>query len=74
MCAIFWCVHTAKAGHNVSKARTVRSYLLLGAAATHLGIALSVLDPGAFGPWLTVCGLIWLVINLHRFGRLGPDA
>ena len=40
-----------------------------------LGVALSITDDYAsFGKWFAVIGVILLIVGLHRFGRLGPDA
>ena len=40
-----------------------------------LGVALSITeDYATFGKWFAVIGVFLLVVGLHRFGRLGPDA
>lgn len=40
-----------------------------------LGVALSITeDYAAFGKWSAVIGVVLLVVGLHRYGRLGPDA
>jgi hypothetical protein len=39
-----------------------------------IGIALSLTDFGEYGKWLTVIGVVLLIVSLHRFGRTGPDA
>lgn len=40
-----------------------------------LGVALSITeDYASFGKWSAVIGVVLLVVGLHRFGRLGPDA
>jgi hypothetical protein len=40
-----------------------------------LGVALSITDDYAdFGKWFAVIGVVLLIVGLHRFGRLGPDA
>lgn len=48
--------------------------LIRGAAlCTAAGIALSLTDYGDSGRWITVIGVLLLLLSLHRFGRLGPD-
>lgn len=37
------------------------------------GVGLSITDYADFGKWLTVIGVVAMVIALHRFGRSGPD-
>jgi len=40
-----------------------------------LGIACSITeDYAGLGKWFAVLGVILLVVGLHRYGRLGPDA
>jgi hypothetical protein len=40
-----------------------------------LGVALSITDDYAtFGKWFAIIGVVSLIVALHRFGRLGPDA
>lgn len=39
-----------------------------------LGIGLSITDYADFGKWMTVAGVLLLIVSLHRFGRSGPDA
>ena len=40
-----------------------------------LGVALSITDDYAsFGKWFAVIGVALLIVGLHRFGRMGPDA
>ena len=38
-----------------------------------LGIGLSLTEYGDYGKWLTVLGVLLLIVSLHRFGRTGPD-
>ncbi len=38
-----------------------------------LGISLSITDYGDYGKWITVLGVLLLIVGLHRFGRTGPD-
>ena len=47
----------------------------IAALCSVLGIALSITDDySAFGKWFAVGGVILLIVGLHRFGRMGPDA
>lgn len=40
-----------------------------------LGVALSITeDYSSIGKWSAVIGVLLLVVGLHRYGRLGPDA
>jgi hypothetical protein len=39
-----------------------------------LGIGLSLTDYADYGKWLSVLGVVLLIVGLHRFGRTGPDA
>jgi hypothetical protein len=52
------------------------SAVIRGAAVfAALGVALSITDDYAtLGKWLAVIGVIALIVGLHRFGRMGPDA
>lgn len=52
--------------------RRINSWIRLGALATLLGIACSLLGWGQLGAWLFVPGLVVLLWNLHRLGRSGP--
>ena len=46
----------------------------VAASCAGAGIALSLTaDYGDYGKWLTVVGVILLLLSLHRFGRSGPD-
>lgn len=49
--------------------------LIKGAAlCAALGIATSLTEYADFGKWLAVAGVLLLIVGLHRFGRMGPDA
>ena len=49
--------------------------LIKGAAlCAALGIAASLTEYADLGKWLTVAGVLLLIVGLHRFGRLGADA
>jgi hypothetical protein len=49
--------------------------LIKGAAiCAAVGIAASLSEYADFGKWLTVLGVLLLIVGLHRFGRSGPDA
>jgi hypothetical protein len=52
--------------------RRARTLIIVGAALTVAGIALSVTDD-SFGRYLVVAGIVLSFIALHRFGRLGPE-
>jgi hypothetical protein len=39
-----------------------------------VGIATSLGEYADYGKWLTVAGVLLLILGLHRFGRSGPDA
>ena len=43
-------------------------------ACAALGIALSITEYGEYGRWITVAGVVLLLVSLHRYGRSGPDA
>ena len=48
--------------------------LIKGAAiCSAVGIAASLTEYADFGKWLTVAGVLLLILGLHRFGRLGAD-
>jgi hypothetical protein len=48
--------------------------LIRGAAlCAALGIFLSITEYADTGKWLTVVGVVLLIVGLHRFGRTGPD-
>ena len=51
-----------------------RTRVLIGAGSVLavLGIAFAVNDDDV-GKWLTLAGVIALIVGLHRFGRLGTD-
>ncbi len=42
----------------------------LGAAA---GVGLSITEYTELGKWLTVAGVLAMIVGLHRFGRSGAD-
>ncbi len=39
-----------------------------------LGIGLSITDYADIGKWITVLGVLLMIVALHRFGRSGADA
>ena len=41
--------------------------------ATLLGVAASVYHGPGLGAWVSVAGMVGLVLCVHRLGRLGPD-
>ena len=48
--------------------------LIRGAAlSAAIGIFLSLTEYADTGKWLTVAGVVLLIVALHRFGRSGPD-
>ncbi|HEY3664827.1 MAG TPA: hypothetical protein VGL19_02460 [Polyangiaceae bacterium] len=48
--------------------------LIRGAAlCAAVGIFLSITEYADTGKWLTVAGVVLLIVALHRFGRSGPD-
>jgi hypothetical protein len=51
------------------------SNLIKGAAiCAAVGIAASLSEYADYGKWLTVAGVLLLILGLHRFGRSGADA
>ena len=44
-----------------------------GAASAAVGIGASLTDYADYGKWLSVAGVLLLILGLHRFGRSGPD-
>ena len=64
---------TASATSPGQNAKTSSLIRVAGLSAA-LGIALSLTDYADVGRWLTVLGVILLLVGLHRFGRAGPDA
>lgn len=49
--------------------------LIRGAAiCAAIGIGASLSEYADYGKWLTVAGVFVLIVGLHRFGRMGPDA
>lgn len=48
--------------------------LIRGAGlATAVGIGLSLTEYGDLGKWITVLGVVLMIVSLHRFGRSGAD-
>lgn len=48
--------------------------LVKGAALCAVaGIGMSLGEYADYGKWLTVLGVLLLIVGLHRFGRLGAD-
>lgn len=45
--------------------------MVVGAAASAIGIALAASGSGALGGWITMAGWLALVGGIHRFGRAG---
>jgi len=62
---------TLPQGRSESSARTL---VKVGAVSAVSGIALAVADDEGVARWLTLAGVVLLVMGLHRFGRLGSDA
>jgi hypothetical protein len=52
--------------------KRTRVLISVGAVLAVLGIAFAVNDDD-IGKWLTLAGVIALIVGLHRFGRLGSD-
>jgi hypothetical protein len=49
--------------------------LIKGAAlCAAVGIFASITEYADLGKWLAVLGVLLLIVGLHRFGRMGPDA
>ena len=46
----------------------------IAGACAALGIASSLTEYADYGRWLTVLGVLLLIVGLHRYGRSGPDA
>jgi hypothetical protein len=53
---------------------SARTIIKVGAVAAVSGIALAVADDEDIARWLTLAGVVLLVMGLHRFGRLGSHA
>lgn len=51
--------------------RRINGWIRLGALATLLGMACSLLGWVQLGAWLFLPGLVVLLWNLHRLGRSG---
>lgn len=48
--------------------------LIRGAGlASAVGIALSITEYADLGKWVTVLGVVLMIVSLHRFGRGGAD-
>ncbi|MBN1608833.1 MAG: hypothetical protein JW940_19560 [Polyangiaceae bacterium] len=56
--------------HSETRLRRLLGWTL---GATVLGVAASVYHGPGLGAWLSVAGLVGLVLCVHRLGRLGPD-
>lgn len=52
--------------------KRTRVLISAGAVLAVLGVAFAVNDDDV-GKWLTLAGVIALIVGLHRFGRLGTD-
>lgn len=50
-----------------------RTLLKVAGTTTVVGIALAASGDEDLARWLTLIGLIAMVVGLHRFGRLGAD-
>jgi len=48
-------------------------FLLGGATALPIGIALSAVGASSLGSFLTVIALAAIIAGLHTYGRAGPD-
>ncbi len=53
---------------------SIRAMLVGAAAAALVGVALVGTGPSLPGMILVVAGVAGLVVSIHRYGRLGPDA
>ncbi len=53
---------------------SARGLIRVAGACAVIGIGLSASDYGDLGKWLAIVGVALLVVGLHRFGRMGPDA
>ncbi|MFZ5890308.1 MAG: hypothetical protein ACOY0T_04495 [Myxococcota bacterium] len=58
---------------RASNEASTRTLLKVGAVTAALGIALAVADDEGIARWLTLAGIVLLIMGLHRFGRLGSD-
>ena len=60
---------------NRFRGPSVGALIRVAAACAALGVALSITEDYAdVGKWLDVAGVLLLIVGLHRYGRLGPDA
>jgi hypothetical protein len=55
------------------RAGSTRTLLIVAAAFSAAGIALSAIGDAEIGRWLVLAGGIGLIAGLHRYGRLGAD-
>lgn len=53
--------------------RVPRQFLLAGAVAAALGIALAGIGRQTLGPLASLVGLALLIGGLHTYGRAGPE-
>ena len=63
---------TVNAQHRPHGLSTPALIRVAGASAA-LGIGASLTEYAEVGTWLTVAGVLLLILGLHRFGRSGPD-
>lgn len=50
---------------------TTRTLLGVAGTTTVIGLALAVAGDQSVSRWLTLGGLLGLIVGLHRYGRLG---
>ncbi|HEY8944353.1 MAG TPA: hypothetical protein VIM73_08825 [Polyangiaceae bacterium] len=51
----------------------VRALLRVAGTSTGVGLLLAAAGDASLARWITVLGLVLLVVGLHRLGRLGAD-
>jgi hypothetical protein len=56
--------------HSETRLRRLFGWAL---GVTLIGVAASMYYGPGLGAWLSVAGLLGLVLCVHRLGRLGPD-